>query len=197
MAHYYSVEFAQRFFQEATHRQSTPSSTPLTITNLTTPQQLLAGGYRPLQGDQVPGINVWVHPSGAEVWLLSRPKLPPPPLPEDPAITEVRAYADLHSNEFLSLLNLSKQAKSHIGMPDYPMFFNQLWLAIDKWNNDISRDKDISERDLKAAVEPQDTKKVEEQVKRLDDLQKRIVELTQGQDSNGGFTLGPNGPVYW
>jgi hypothetical protein len=196
MTLFYTAEFAQ-YFNKVASQPGQSIKIPLSITNMTSPQQLMTQGYRPLKGPPVPGVDVWVHPSGAEVWLMSGPKLPPPPLPEDPAISEAKGYADLHTNEFSRLSNLSDRVKMRIGKPDYGQLFNQLSQAIDKWNQDTSRDKDIAQNQLKPAVDDSDVAKVQEQIDRMDNLQKRVVELTQGKDDKGGYTLAPNGPVYW
>jgi len=196
MTTYYGIDFAQMFFQKATHRH--PSSGDITITNLWTKQQVEARGFRHMRGSPYMGVDVWVNATGDEVWLLSSPKLPLPPLPEDPAITEARGYANLHTKEFRALQKLASQVKAHIGMLDYPQWFDKLMQAYDKWNQDTARDKQIAEEDLKPAVEQVDVKKVQDAIDRMDQLQTSInTDVLHGKDDQGDYMLGATGPQYY
>jgi hypothetical protein len=196
MTGYYGIDFAQLFFQRATHRH--PDTGDITITNKLTADQVAARGFRRMRGADLGGVDVWVHPSGSEIWLLSSPKLPLPPLPEDPAITEARGYANVHTDEFRDLQKLSSQVKAHIGIPDYAQWFDQLNQAYNKWNQDTARDKQIADESLKPAVEASDQQKVQDEIDRMDQLQTRVsAEIFQGKDNEGDYSLGPAGQIQF
>lgn len=89
MGRYYDLNFASHFNQFAV--AGTKSATSVHITNdpSITPASLTSAGYR--KAGNAGGAQLWVHPSGREVWVLSPPKgapTPPPTPPEDPDVED-------------------------------------------------------------------------------------------------------------
>jgi hypothetical protein len=90
----YGPDFGTDFLSYASGSKTPNIATEITNSPTVTPKSLTARGYRPA-GD-AGGIPVWVHPSGHEIRLMSKPAAPdePPPGCTDPNVGEACMEAD-------------------------------------------------------------------------------------------------------
>jgi hypothetical protein len=80
----YGPDFGSDFLNYANGSKAPHISTEITNDPTVTPKTLTAKGYR--QAGDAGGIPAWVHPSGHEIRLLSKPADPPKPAePAEPA----------------------------------------------------------------------------------------------------------------
>jgi hypothetical protein len=78
MARHYDLTFAKHFMEQCNKRQRPDQTIEVVNDRSLTPEKLKSAGYGK-KGD-VGGAQIWVHPTGKELWLLSPPKaLPAPP----------------------------------------------------------------------------------------------------------------------
>ena len=192
MGLYYDNRFVQYFVD---HADRPGAHSVIDVTNLMTVKQVKDQGYRHF-GD-TGGVDVWIHPSGNEIWLLSPPKTPLPPPPEDPAVTEASDYVTDYRKLLDDLKAFSEQVKAAAGTPGYSRLFQKLLDKYNDWNQQIS---DVKEKRFPAlkdeTISAENRQKVETYLQQLSQLQTKVSGLFSGDDANGHFALTAQGKDY-
>jgi hypothetical protein len=175
MSLYYGLVFARRFL-DATSRHPRPESV-ITVTNLPqdTPESLRARGYHRLVGAGLPIPQIWVHPSGNEVWVLSSSRSAPVTAAEeserggeeDPAIAEAKAYADDFTADRDRLVDQLTDLRNHVGSPEYATLNQQYFQSFNEWQSQLNLILEERIRDFEAEVDAGSQPGLQEAIRQL------------------------------
>ena len=175
MAMYYGLEFATHFKTEANKRKR--PDLVIEVTNLpsVTPASLAKRGYklqRVLRG--LTDMQIWVHPTGREVWLIppakATPPAPvsPPPPPLHPDVEEVKTYAGEYTkrkNEMIRNARNIEARRGSLTKAQYDELRKQWWKEYEAWDEELDdiMDEVIPEMDdtLTDSEEQQKKKAIE------------------------------------
>jgi hypothetical protein len=185
MKQHYGDDFTKAFRQAADGKARPDESVTMTNDPTLTPARLKSMGYR--FKDNIGGTPKWTHPSGKELWLLAPPNagqpppiqppgpLPPPQPPIHPDVQDAQDRAnDLESRHDALWLEAEqlKALKSPSGsFPAGP--FNEYYKKLNKWEEDLKSVLDEEAPLWKAdPLTDQEKQKLEEQLKRLEEIKK-------------------------
>jgi hypothetical protein len=136
---YYGLAFATEFRKETLRPKHLHQI--VRITNLTkdAPQHLLSRGFKFVGTRGNTGVQVWVHPTGQEVWWIPGAKVIIPTVrPEDPAVTQARIWADESSATRDQIVRMAIELKASIGRSNYSRLARQFWDKFQKWQDDLN-----------------------------------------------------------
>lgn len=180
----YGLAFATEFRKET---QRPKRMHPIVVTNRPeySPQYLPRRGFRLAGTKGNTDVQVWVHPTGQEVWWLPATKATPLiTRPEDPAITQAQIWADEASAARDKIVRLANELKISTGRSDYSRLARQFWDEFQKWQDDLNWMMEDALPPLKDEVNAHDRDAIEAQidrVKRLDDWKRtQFPELVRG-----------------
>jgi hypothetical protein len=174
MKFFYDLEFALHFMKEADRRQR--PDLVITVTNLpdVTPASLSTRGFKFQR--TIGRTQVWVHPTGNEVWLLPSPKAAPPapvvpqPVRPHPDIEEVQLYVTEYSqrkDEMITKYRKLKAQKSRLSQQEFERLLAEWTDEYSQWADDLKETLDITIPSMNGQLTPQEQADKQKDIDRL------------------------------
>ena len=165
---FYGLEFAQRFRQE-TLKKRLPYDV-ITVTNLPqySPDRLRRSGHR--LSATSGSLQMWVHPSGKEVWMLpaSNPTAPT----VDPLVAQAGIYVGESAAAKNRIVGLADQLRRSVGRPEYAGLYAKFFEEFQKWQDDLNWMLEEGLPLIKEDVAAEDRSAVQTELDRLQELVK-------------------------
>jgi hypothetical protein len=172
MALYYGLDFAKHFKKEADKRKRPDIQMFFTNLPWPTPENLKKQGFKCWNNCRsqpftfIDNLQIWVHPTGKEVWRILPAKAAPPtsvvsqPVQPDPDIEEIRQYVKEYS-ERKDKLNLHARQlegrRSKLSPQEYRRLVQEYWInEYEPWDDDIDMILDEAIPSMTGQLTPQE-----------------------------------------
>ena len=189
----YGSDFSREFKKTVSAKKRPDLYYMVTNVNYITPESLKRGGYKLKSSiSTLSTLEIWVHPSGKEIWRISsaqgappaavKPKQvpPPPPPPTHPDVEEVEIYAEQYAKRKQEMIESARRleaSRSALPKDAYEKQRGEWWKEYEAWDSEI--DEIFSE----IVPEMQDTLLPAELIRKQDALNElRDLQLTWPAD---------------